>query len=88
MCGIKTNTEALRLAHVCDDVGDLLETVSETGALAGCGLECDSGLHFWNFSEDAIDRFHDLIQAGLLAGAEVRARMQNQKRKLELIGSG
>ncbi len=39
--GIEANAEALRFAHVGDDVGDMLESIAKTRALAGGRFERD-----------------------------------------------
>ena len=87
MRGIETNTKPFRLAHVVDDVGDLFESLAETRSLTGRRFERDPGFHFRNIREHAVDRFDDLFESGFFAGAEMRARMQNQKRQFKLIGA-
>src|SRR5438067_1056363 len=85
---IETNAEPLRLADVLYNISELLEAMTEAGALAGRGLERDSRFHLWNFSEHTIDRCDNFLETGFFTSAEVRAGMQNKKRKLEFIGAG
>jgi hypothetical protein len=42
---VETDAEAFRLAHMVDDVGDLLEFIAEAGALACRCFERDLRLH-------------------------------------------
>src|SRR4030095_13571141 len=84
---VEANAEALRLADVLYNISDLLEPVTEARALAGRCLERDLRFHFRDLAEDAIDRVDDLFEPGFFAGAEMRTRMQNQKRQLELVGA-
>src|SRR6266571_3921261 len=75
--GIETNTEPLRLAHVFDEVSDLLEPVTETRTLPSRCLQRDPRFHLWNFAKHAVDRSDNFFEAGFFASADVGARMQN-----------
>ena len=86
--GVETNTKSLRLAHILDDVSDLLESVAQTRALAGGRFDRDARLQFWDFSKHAIDRVDNFFEAGFFTNAEMRAGMKNQKRQLELMRAG
>src|SRR4051812_5975861 len=84
MGGVETNAEPFRLADVLDDGGEMVELISETRALSRRGLERDLRFHFRNHRPDRVDRGTDLFQPRLFAGAEMRSRMQNEKRQFEL----
>ena len=86
--GIETNAEPLRRADGSDDLRELLESVTERGALARSGLERDFGFRLWQDGVDRIDGSDNAIEPGFVAGAEVRAGMQNEERKLELVSAG
>src|SRR5205085_6008031 len=87
MGGIETDTKPLRLAHVLDDRREMFELVAEARALAGGGLERYLRFHFRNHGPDRIQRRDDFFQTRLLARAEMRTGMHNEKRQLELIGA-
>ena len=85
MRGIEANAEPFRLAHVLDDVREMLEAMAETRTLTGGRFERDLRFHFRQNRMHGVDRFDDSFQSGFFARAEMRARMQNEKRQLELI---
>ena len=85
---IETDAKALRFARVLYYVRDLLKSVPQAGTLSRGRLQGDACLHLWNLAVHAVDGSDDRLQAGLFPGAEMRARMQNEERQLELMGAG
>src|SRR5437762_6179252 len=83
--GIETNAEPFRFTHVGDDGGEMLEAIAETRALAGRGLERDSGFDFRQAGEDLIERANYFREARGLSRAEMRSGMHEKKRHLELV---
>src|SRR4051812_36318185 len=71
VCGIETNTKALRLVHVHDDVCEMLEAMSKTRALPSSGFERDLCFHFWDHPKNRVDRLHNPIQAGFFTSGHV-----------------
>lgn len=74
---IETNAEPLRLAHVLDDVRELLKLITQARALTRGRLERDPGFRLREQGMDGVDRADDLLQAGFLTGAEMGARMED-----------
>ena len=85
MRGVEAYAQSLRLAHVRDDVREMLESMTDARTLAGCNLQRDFRFHFWNLPKHLVDRMNDLLQTCFFARAEVRTRMQHQKREFKLI---
>src|SRR6185503_19944485 len=56
---IEADAQSFGLAHVCDDVSEMFKPVAETRSLARGSFERDFGFHFWNRSQDHIDRLYD-----------------------------
>ena len=87
MRGVEANTQSLRLANAADNVGEVLEFASQARSLAGGRFQRDPRLYFRNSRKHAVDRFDNALESGFFACAEMRARMQHQKRQFELIGA-
>src|SRR5262249_15650494 len=49
VCGIEAHAQPLWLAHVCNDVREMLESMTDARTLTGCNLKRDFRPHFWNF---------------------------------------
>ena len=56
---IETNAQPFRFAHVCNNVSEMFKPIAETRTLAGGSFERDFRFHFWNRSEDDINRLCD-----------------------------
>src|SRR6266403_1655834 len=66
---------------------EVFEFASQARSLAGGRFQRDPRLNFRNSRKHAVDRFDNSLEAGFFACAEMRARMQHQKRQFELIGA-
>jgi len=85
--GVQTNAKAFRLGHVLNEIGDLLESVAETGTLSGRRFQGDARFNLRNFPQHAIDRSGNGVEPGFFPCAEVGSRMQDQERQFKLVGA-
>src|SRR5437867_4212790 len=63
--GVEADAEPFRLAHVRQNVGEMVEGMTERGALTRGCFERDARLHLRDAGEDAVDRPNHLLQPGL-----------------------
>src|ERR1700731_1875253 len=77
--GVEANAQTFRLAHVSQDVGDLLKGVAKTGSLARSRFQGNACLHFWDDGKHLIDRADNRVQPGFLSRSEMRSRMHDQE---------
>jgi len=66
--------------------GHALHAVAQAGALAGRVLQGDAHRAGTGRRKGFVQALDDLVQAGLLAGAEVGARMQNEEGQAQFAG--
>ena len=83
---VEANAEPFGRAHIPDDVGQMLEGVTQACALTRRCLQRDPRFHLWQARQDLVDRRDDLFQTGSFARAEMRAGMQDDERQTQLVG--
>src|SRR5207249_1248028 len=52
---VETYAQPLWFPHVANNVRELLESIADARALAGCDLECDFRFYLWNVSKYLVD---------------------------------
>ena len=55
MRGVEAHAQPVRLAHVRNDVREMLEPMTDARTLAGCNLERDFRFHFWTLPKHLLD---------------------------------
>src|SRR5262245_20404462 len=55
MRGVEAYAQSFRLAHVRNDMRDMLETMTDARTLASCNLQSNFRFHFWNYPKYFVD---------------------------------
>lgn len=84
---IQTEAERIAMTRHLEDPRQLLEAMTEDGALSGCVLEQEGRARILASREDAIDRAGDSSEALLLTGAEMRPGVDHQSVEPEHRGT-
>ncbi len=84
--GIEADAKPLGLAHIRDNVGELLEGVAETRPLPGRRFQGDACFHLRNARKNLVDRRDHFLQTGFLPDAQMGAGMEDDKRQRQLVG--
>ena len=85
MRGVEADAKPFRFAHVLDDCGNLLEAIAKAWALTSRRLERDLRFRLRQNAVNRVNRIDDSGEPRFLAGTEMRAWMEHEKRQLELI---
>ena len=86
MSGVETNTQARGLVNLLIDCRQMRKRMSEASTLAGRVFESDANRGRLCGAKNFVQTGYNILDTGLLPGAEVRARMKNQKREPQIGG--